>query len=303
MIAALVASAVVIGFFLSKESPLSATYAIDIRFDDVAGLKEGAPVTLQGAHVGRVEALSLVEKDPPRFLRSSWVARVAIRDEPWIRSKLTPASTFAVQPESLFGNKFVNVTFGEEGPPLAPGSVVQGVVAAGVDARTFDKLSVALDNFSGAAAELRGILASATGGAPSGGTTAVGATGTAHVGVDGQPPEAPSATAQKAPSIQATLANLDETLKNTAESTRALKEALSTENQEKAKTTFDDLSKSAANLAQVTERMKSGMDSWSETMERLRFWRGWFGEGGNNRAAKEKEAKEREAKEKAPAAR
>jgi ABC-type transporter Mla subunit MlaD len=265
MLAALLAAAGVIGFFLAKESPLAATWTLDVRFADVAGLKVGAPVTLQGAHIGRIEALLLDGPRPPRFPRTEWVARLAVRDEPWIRSHLTAESTFSVMPESLFGNKFVNATFGEGGAPLASGSVVQGSVAAGIDARTFDKLSVALDNLSGAAAELRGILSAASAATQS-------PTGTAAVGVDGGPPEA-----RAAPSLRDTLANLDEAIRNTAETTRALKEALSEDNQVKVKQTFDDLSSSAANLSTVTARMKTGMEAFDESMQRLRFWRNWFG--------------------------
>ena len=89
---------------------------------------------------------------------------------------------------------------------------------------------------------------------------------------------------------------LEETLKNTAEATRVLREALSAENQTQVKQTFDDLSKSAANLANVTERMKAGMDSWAETMEKMRFWRGWFGNG------KEEEKKKKEGEKEKPQA-
>jgi ABC-type transporter Mla subunit MlaD len=246
--------AAVATFFLSKESPLTRTYPLRVRFADVAGLKTGAPVTLMGAAVGRVEAMIVAAPEPPRFPGSSWLVELAVRDEPWIRERLTTASTFAVQPESVFGNKYVNATFGDGGTPLAPGAVVEGAVGAGIDARTFDKLSLALENLSGAAAELRSMLAS--------------------------PPAAIDGTVPKpAPNLKEVVANLDETLRNTSEASRALKEALTDENQAKMKQTFDDLSTSAKNLANVTERMKTSMDSWGETMDRMRFWRGWFGDG------------------------
>ncbi len=268
----------VVQFFIAKERPLSKSYAISVRFADVAGLKTGAPVTLMGAGIGRVERLELVGPAPPRYPESAWAAHLQIQDAPWVREKLTTRSTFTVQPESVFGNKFVNVTFGDGGEPIPPGAVIPGTVAAGIDARTFDKLSVALDNLSGAAGELRSILAAPP---PSSGT-------------NGDPePGAASASAQ--PNLRETVASLDRTLKNAAEASQVLKEALSTENQGKVKQTFDDVSKSAANLANVTERMKTGMDSWAETMERMRFWHGWF---GNNDEEKKKQEEEKKKKEK-----
>jgi ABC-type transporter Mla subunit MlaD len=248
-IALLAAGAVVIGFFLAKESPLERTIPIGVRFADVSGLKIGAPVELQGYYVGRVTAIALADPQPPRFPRSEWEAVLAIRaDDPALRRKLTETTVFSIQAESVFGNKYVNATFGDGGAELAPGVVVPGAVGAGIDARTFEKLSVALDNLSGAAAELKSTL---------GGVA----------GPDG---------ASGAPNLKEILANLDTTLKNSAEASVVLKDAVSPENQAKLKQTFDDLSKSAQNLANVTDRTKQGMDSWAELMDRLKFWNRWF---------------------------
>ncbi len=215
VIAIVAGLAIVTAFFLSKESPLARTYALRVRFADVAGLKVGAPVTLMGAGVGRVEAMLLAGPEPPRFPSSSWIAELAVRDEPWIHERLTTTTAFTVQPESVFGNKYVNATFGDGGEPLAPGAVVQGAVGAGIDAKTFDKLSLALDNL--------------------------------------------------------------------ADASKTLKQALNEQNRDEIKATLDDMSKTAHNLANVTERMKAGMDSWTETMEKLRFWKGWFGNDGERK--------------------
>ncbi len=59
---------------------------------------------------------------------------------------------------------------------------------------------------------------------------------------------------------------------------QVLKEALSAENQAQIRKTLDDLSTAAENLANVTTRMRQGMDSWAETIERMKFWKGWFGQ-------------------------
>ena len=251
-IAVLAGLAFAVAFFLAKERPLAKTFPIAVRFADIAGLKSGAPVTLMGLPIGRVEAFTIEPLTEAEGGGAAWRVDLAIRDEPLTRSQLTTRTTFAVQPESLFGNKFVNASFGEGGRPLAPGAVVAGTVAAGIDARAFEKLSTALDNLSGAAAELKSLLA------PSG-TAAIGTTPTA------------------APNLREAMANLGATLDNTSKASTALKEALSDENQTKVRQTFDDISRSASNLANVTERMKTGMDTWNDTMEKMRFWRGWFG--------------------------
>jgi ABC-type transporter Mla subunit MlaD len=250
-LAVLAGLAAVIGFFLEKESPFARSWPVYVDFADVAGLKPGAPVTLMGASIGRVDGIRLAPAAAGRGAR--WQVALALRDEPWIHDAITTRTSFAVQPESLFGNKYVNASFGEGGAPLQAAASVDGTVAAGVDARTFEKLSSALENLSGAAADLRALLAPPT--------ATAGAAGV---------------TATAAPNLREAMANLDVTLRNASEATTALKEALSAENQAKMKQTFDDISKSAANLSNVTERMKAGMDSWADTMEKMRFWKGWF---------------------------
>jgi ABC-type transporter Mla subunit MlaD len=248
-IAALIAVAATLGFLYSKEAPIRETFPLRVRFADVSGLRLGAPVMLQGAHIGRVASLRLADPEPPRFKTSGWEVELAIRaDDADIRRKLTTTSVFTIQPESVFGNKYVNASFGDGGAALEPRAVIEGAVGAGIDARTFEKLSSALENLSGAAAELRGLIA--------------------------------EDAASGRPNIRNSLAKLDSTLANAAEASAILKEALSIENQTKMRQTFDDLSKSAANLANVTERMKAGMDSWAETIEKMKFWKGWFGGNG-----------------------
>lgn len=241
------AVAIAVGFLLAKESPLDRTYSIGVRFSDVSGLKIGAPVQLQGSYVGRVTAIVLADPAPPRFPQSDWEAVLAIRaDDEALRRKLTSASLFTIQAESVFGNKYVNATFGDGGEELKPGAVIPGAVGAGIDARTFEKLSSALENLSGAAAELKGILGDVS-------------------------PNATTATA----SLRGIIGNLDTTLKNSAEASLVLKDAISPENQAKIKQTFEDLSKSAQNLANVTERTKQGMDSWADLIEKMKFWNRW----------------------------
>jgi phospholipid/cholesterol/gamma-HCH transport system substrate-binding protein len=261
-LATLGALAWAIAFFLAKERPLAATYAIEVRFADVGGLRPGAPVTLAGLAIGRVDGLAIDSSGP----ETRWRAALSLRDEPWIRREITPRTSFALVAESVFGNKYVNASFGEGAAPLADGAVVDGAVGAAIDARAFEKLSSALENLSGAAAELRSLLATPTSSALAGGATA---------------------TAQ--PNVREAIANLDATLRNTTDASGALKDALSPENQAKTRQTFDDISKSAANLAVVTERMKTGMESWNDTMEKMRFWRGWFG-GGDKKDDKKKDA-------------
>src|SRR5689334_21652671 len=115
----------VLAFLAAKEASLERTYRVRVRFGDVSGLKIGAPVQLQGSPVGRVTAISLADPPPPRFPLTDWGVDLALRaHDATLRSLLTSASVFSIQSEGVFGNKYVNATFGDSGAELAPGSIV-----------------------------------------------------------------------------------------------------------------------------------------------------------------------------------
>ncbi len=248
-IAVLAAVAGAIGFFASREAAakIAEPHRIFVRFDDVAGLRNGAQVTLAGRWVGYVEGVRVAPPAPPAFPRGGWEVTLAV-DPRW-KSELRRDSTYAIVSESIFGNKYVNVTFGERGESLAYGTVIEGVVAGGLDARTLGKLSGALDDLSASAKELRLLLAE----------------------------ETPERDPTRGPNLRSILVNLETTLTNSAEASAVLKEALSEENQARMKQTFTDFETAGRNLAEVTARMKTGMDDWASTLEKMKFWKGWFG--------------------------
>ncbi len=211
-IAVLAGGGYVVWFMLGKEAPISHSYRVRDRFEDVGGLRHGAPVTLMGAHIGHVDRMYIVGAEPPKFPQTSWEVVLALRDEPWVKEQVREDSSFSIVSENpIISTKYVNVTFGTKAAPeLGPDSVVGGTVGAGFDSRTFTKL--------------------------------------------------------------------DQTLTNAVEATNILRDALREENQNMIRTALDDIAKAAKNLSEVTERMKAGMDSWSQTIENMKFWKGWFGE-------------------------
>jgi phospholipid/cholesterol/gamma-HCH transport system substrate-binding protein len=89
------------GFFWQR-------YSLKVLFNDVAGLKEGAPVRIAGVDVGSVAEL--------KFLGERVEVVVEISDEH--RTRVTNASRATLGSVSLLGESAVDITASSEGTPL-----------------------------------------------------------------------------------------------------------------------------------------------------------------------------------------
>ena len=89
------------------------SYDIKARFIDVTGLKEGAGVELAGVRVGRVESIGL---SPDKH------AIVTMRIQKGV--KVTDDAIVSVKTSGLIGDKYLKITPGGAGEPLAPGGLL-----------------------------------------------------------------------------------------------------------------------------------------------------------------------------------
>ena len=113
--------------------------------DDVAGLKEGAPVWLAGVDVGLVTDIRFA--DP----KSSNKVSIAMQVDSDALKKIGSDSNVTIKTRGLMGEKYVDITpssgYSEKGPLLLHGTPVAKlddvVQKAG---RTFDKVNTIIDN-------------------------------------------------------------------------------------------------------------------------------------------------------------
>jgi phospholipid/cholesterol/gamma-HCH transport system substrate-binding protein len=90
--------------------------------DDSASLKIGAPVRLNGIEVGSVEAVRLSGTNDPR--RTVEVVMQVQRD---FLSRIPTDSQASLNPEGVFGDKYVNITRGTAPQPVSPGGEIRSL--------------------------------------------------------------------------------------------------------------------------------------------------------------------------------
>ncbi|WP_243360980.1 outer membrane lipid asymmetry maintenance protein MlaD [Fundidesulfovibrio terrae] len=89
------------------------SYEIKARFIDVTGLKEGAGVELAGVRVGRVESIGL---SPDKHAIVTMLIEKGV--------KVTDDAIVSVKTSGLIGDKYLKITPGGAGDPLAPGGLL-----------------------------------------------------------------------------------------------------------------------------------------------------------------------------------
>ena len=108
------------GFFWQR-------YSLKILFDDVAGLKEGAPVRIAGVSVGSVEELQFVGD------RVEVIVELAQEHQ----TRVTTSSQATLGSVSLLGEGAVDVTSSSEGTPIPE----WGYIPTGRQASTFNEVA------------------------------------------------------------------------------------------------------------------------------------------------------------------
>lgn len=126
------------GFFWQR-------YGIKTVFDDVAGLKEGAPVRLAGMDVGAVTGIALTGD------RVEVVMEVA-RDH---RSRITTTSVASLGSVSLLGEAAVDITASSRGTPIPEWGYVPSGRATGTVGDVATRASAAIEQTTALVGDLR----------------------------------------------------------------------------------------------------------------------------------------------------
>lgn len=89
-------------------------YTLYARFSTVSGLRAGSPVEIQGIEVGRVEKMTLDSEKQSAVLELKIKKGLTIYDD----------AIASVKTAGLIGDKFVNISPGGGGEPLASGAFI-----------------------------------------------------------------------------------------------------------------------------------------------------------------------------------
>ena len=119
----LILCAIFIVFFLGKTNPFQGTITIFVKFHNVAGLKIGSNVTLEGYIIGRVVDIQIVEdkEGNPKYR----VALKIVKNKNFLQW-ITSRSKFEIVNDNFFGDKHIEVGFGKGGTPLKDLAEVEG---------------------------------------------------------------------------------------------------------------------------------------------------------------------------------
>jgi len=122
---------VVLVFLLSGRGGFFRTRSVIRTYvDDSASLKVGVPVRLNGIDVGNVDAVRLSGAAEPG--RTIEIVMQIDRD---LIARIPEDSQAAINPEGVFGDKFVNITRGQSPKPVAEGGEIRSL-----DTREFQEI-------------------------------------------------------------------------------------------------------------------------------------------------------------------
>ena len=122
-------------------------YQLRTMFDDIAGLKEGAPVRLAGLEVGSVEEL--------RFIPDGDRIEVVMKVRKEMQPRITTSSVATLGSVSLLGEAAVDITSSSQGMPIPPDGMVTSVKAAGSLTDVATKASTGIDELTGLLKDVR----------------------------------------------------------------------------------------------------------------------------------------------------
>jgi phospholipid/cholesterol/gamma-HCH transport system substrate-binding protein len=129
-----------------KLTSAASSYRVEARFDNVGDLKVGAPVTMSGVRIGRVDQVGF---DPTDFKA---VVSMSI-DRRYDR--IPDDSDAAIQTAGLLGAKYVGITPGGSETYLADGGRIQFTQSALVLESLVNKMFATLAGKGGGSAEAK----------------------------------------------------------------------------------------------------------------------------------------------------
>lgn len=145
--------AMMIIFMLGSESRLfHRQYTLYANFDDISGLRVGAPVQLAGVKVGYVDGIRV-----PKDLETKEI-NVVLRISRGYMARIRADSTASIETQGLLGDKFIFVTMGSESEPVIPN---KGIIKTKVTTSIFalgDKAGEIMDNISEASKAINEML-------------------------------------------------------------------------------------------------------------------------------------------------
>src|SRR6266702_3776125 len=113
-------------FYVTGYGFLGAKYRLYGYLPEVSGLANGAPVRLDGVEVGNVEAIRIMPRKSGQAVEKRRNVEVRMRIDQRYQDDILTDSTASLVTEGLLGNRYVNISRGYTGVPIANNGEVKG---------------------------------------------------------------------------------------------------------------------------------------------------------------------------------
>ncbi|HET8924722.1 MAG TPA: MlaD family protein [Candidatus Acidoferrum sp.] len=113
-------------FYVTAPGILGPKYGLKTFLPEVSGLSNGAPVRLDGVEIGNVDGIKIVPRTKEKAVDKNKNIEVDMRIDRNYRQYILTDSTASLVTEGLLGNRYVNVTRGVTGLPIADKGEIPG---------------------------------------------------------------------------------------------------------------------------------------------------------------------------------
>ncbi|HKW34786.1 MAG TPA: MlaD family protein [Candidatus Acidoferrum sp.] len=113
-------------FYVTGAGPLAPKYRLKTYLPEVSGLANGAPVRVDGVEVGNVESIKLLPRSTGKAVDKNRNIEVVMRVDRRYQSYILTDSVASLVTEGLLGNRYVNITRGMTGTPIADSAEIKG---------------------------------------------------------------------------------------------------------------------------------------------------------------------------------
>jgi len=144
-------------FYVTGAGPLAPKYRLKTYLPEVSGMANGAPVRVDGVEVGNVESIRLLPRTAGKPLEKNKSIEVVMRVDRRYQGDILTDSVASLVTEGLLGNRYVNITRGLTGTPIADKGVIPGAEEKAMK-EVVERSAEVLGNLSALSTEVRELI-------------------------------------------------------------------------------------------------------------------------------------------------
>jgi phospholipid/cholesterol/gamma-HCH transport system substrate-binding protein len=145
-------------FYVTGQGILGPKYRLKTYLPEVSGLANGAAVKVDGVEVGNVESIRFMPRTGGKPTDRNRNIEVVMRVDRRYQNDILTDSVASLRTEGLLGNRYVTVTRGLTGTPIADAGVISGAEEKAM-AEVVERSAEVLGNLSALSTDVRELIA------------------------------------------------------------------------------------------------------------------------------------------------